>query len=72
MTIPDQHADYVVFPRDTFFEFLGAMALPPWPDADGHLTLGGDVDCAPLAQRLKAWVEQNDLSDVIFPRLIAG
>lgn len=67
-----EDADYVVFPRATFFEFLGAWALPPWPDVDGHLTLGGDVDCAPLAERLAEWVKQNDLSSVVFPRLIDG
>lgn len=54
--------DYVVLPRAALFEWLGAVALPPWPDADGHHVLGGDVDCAPIAERLIQWVEQNDLS----------
>lgn len=57
-------ADYVLLPRAAFFEFLGSVALPPWPDADGNLVLGGDVDCAPLAEGLAEWVRQNDLSGV--------
>lgn len=59
------NADYVVFPKVAFFEWMGEAALPPWPDKDGHHVLGGDVDCAPLAERIVRWVEENDLSNVV-------
>lgn len=58
---PDQ--DFLVLPRDALFEFLGEMALPPWVDADGSI-IGSQIDCAPIAERLMAWVREHDLSDL--------
>lgn len=38
-------------------ELLGKWGLPPWPGPDGE-TLGGTVDCAPLAQEMAADVAE--------------
>jgi hypothetical protein len=55
--------DFVVLPRDALLELFGELALPPWIDADGSV-LGGGIDCAPIAQRITAWIAEHDLSDV--------
>lgn len=52
--------EVVVLPRDALFEFLGEMALPPWRDNRGNL-IGGDMECAPIAERLSKWVDGHDL-----------
>ena len=51
-SLPD--ADFVCFPRDTFWQWLGGVALP----AD-------DTDCAPIASALIDWVDTHDLSGVV-------
>lgn len=55
--------DYVVLPRNALFEFLGKVALPPWQDHDGRL-IGTHIDCAPIAQEITAWIDQNELTDL--------
>jgi hypothetical protein len=57
-----RNTDYVVLPRDALFEFFGRMALPPWQE-NGEW-IGGNIDCAPIAQEIQQWVEDNDLSSV--------
>jgi hypothetical protein len=56
----DYEADYVVVPRTALFEFFGRMALPPW--RENGKWIGGKIDCAPIAEEIKQWVEDNDLS----------
>lgn len=51
--------DFVVFDREEFFQFLGQYCLPPWEDKEGRW-IGGDIDCAPIAERLLAWVAEHD------------
>lgn len=53
-----QH-DFVVLPRAVLFEFFGRMALPPWRDERGKW-IGGNIDCAPIATEIEAWVEANE------------
>lgn len=55
-------SEYVVFSRESFFQFLGEVALPPWIDEQGD-PIGGGIDCAAIASQLIAWVEGHDLSD---------
>lgn len=56
-------SDTVTFDRTELFEFLGAVALPPWSDNDGRW-LGSDIDCAPIAATLRDWVDAHDLTVV--------
>lgn len=60
---PDERhsAEYVVLPRAALFEFFGEMALPPWPDREGHYCLGGSTPCAPLAEKIVRWVEAHEI-----------
>jgi hypothetical protein len=58
---------YIVFKRNQFYELMGELALPPWTDADGSL-LGGDIDCAPLAQHISERAEAVCLSDAVVIR----
>ncbi len=60
---PVADRDFVVLPREPLFEMLGEMALPPWVDVDGT-SIGGRIDCAPIAQRLTEWVDGHDLGDL--------
>lgn len=57
--------DFVVLPRDALYEFFGAVALPPWKDADGQL-IGTGVDAAPIGNRITNWVEEHDLAELYF------
>lgn len=65
--------EVVVLPRDALFQFFGEMALPPWQDERGR-TIGGKVECAPLAERITRWVETHDLTDTfdLAPRVVGG
>ncbi len=60
---PTGDRDFMVVPKDALFEFMGEMALPPWTDSDGS-TIGGSIDCAPIAERIRAWFKAHDLSDI--------
>lgn len=66
---PDQ--DFVILPRDSLFQFLGEMALPPWTDERGR-QIGERIDCAPIASRLSEWVDEHDLSDLYLQPAKAG
>jgi hypothetical protein len=59
--MPD--ADFVILPHDKLFEFFGQVALPPGSGAPS------DTDCAPIVERIIAWVSEHDLSDVYMPFL---
>lgn len=48
--------EMIVMRAQDFWELLGEYALPPWTDRDGR-QVGSDVDCAPIAEALKARVE---------------
>ena len=48
-----QNAEYVILPRTALFEFFGSL-LPT-----------GDVDCAPVAERIIKWVESHDLTGAV-------
>jgi hypothetical protein len=55
--------DFLVLPRDSFLEFMGQVALPPYgPDND----LGGDLDCSVIAGQITDWLDRHDLSDLYF------
>lgn len=56
-----EHPVYVVLRREDLFEFLGRVGLPPWEDERGR-PIGERVNCAPLAQEMIDWVEQNEIS----------
>ena len=60
----DDRREFVVLPRDALFVFLGEVALPPWTDTDGSV-IGSAIDCAPIVDRLIAWVDEHDLADVL-------
>jgi hypothetical protein len=55
-------AEYVVVPRAALFEFFGRMALPPWQERGKWI--GGNIDCAPIAEEITSWVDANDLSHI--------
>jgi len=38
--------------KEQLTQLFGKWGLPPWPNADGEYVLGGDVDCAALAQEI--------------------
>lgn len=55
---------YIVFKREDFYQMMGALALPT-----------GDVDCAPVAQRIIEVAETTALADAVVIRrqdLFAG
>lgn len=45
-----------MFSRSEVLQLLGRWALPPWTDHDGT-ELGGQVDCAALAEQIAASVD---------------
>ena len=51
------NGDQVIVSRERLLQLFGKWGLPPWPDRDGNPTLGGDVDCAPLAEQIVADVD---------------
>lgn len=53
----DVESEVLVFRRHELYELLGKWGLPPWRDVAGT-PLGGDVDCALLAQEMIADVER--------------
>ena len=48
--------DWILVSRSELLQMLGKYALPPWKDSKGNV-LGGDIDCAPLAQELSDAVD---------------
>lgn len=50
----DTRPDLVVVSRSEMTVLFGKWGLPPWPNGAGEYVLGGDVDCAPLAQEIAA------------------
>ena len=48
---------HVVFTREALFQMLGKVALPPWSDQHGGY-LGGDLNCAVIADELQEAVEE--------------
>lgn len=75
----DKSADpdfkYIVFNRNDFYEMMGALALPPYYDNNLQPTLGGDVDCAMVAQHIVRQAEAHELDDAVVIRrqdLFAG
>lgn len=63
----DQMKDekYVVFKRNEFYEMMGALALPPYEGVDDN---GGNVDCAPIAEKIINTVEATAIDDAVVIR----
>lgn len=59
---------YITFKREAFYQLMGELALPPWEHANGEMC-GNDVDCAPIAQRIKERAEETCIKDIIGLRL---
>jgi hypothetical protein len=49
---PDDEGEVVVLRLTDLVQLLGRFGLPPWPDGRGGW-LGGDVDCAPIAENMR-------------------
>ena len=55
--------DFLVLPRDTFLEFMGEVALPPYgPNGE----YGRDPDCSVVASQITEFIDRHDLSDLYF------
>lgn len=55
------HEADITFTDEGLYEMLGELALPPWDDQHGGY-LGGDLDCAPMAEHIQERVEQTRIA----------
>jgi len=62
-------AQTVLFTRESLFQMLGKVALPPWSDQQGGY-LGGDLDCAVIAAELEAAVEEYKVLHLEHPAFL--
>lgn len=64
MTYPIGDGKYVVFKVEDFFTMMGMLGLPPaWgEDGDGN-TIGGELDCAVLAERITDVAKRHEVGD---------
>lgn len=62
---PLSDRDVYILEKEALLQLLGAMALPPWQD-DSGTWIGGNIDCAPLADRIVKWLAEHDLSNSVF------
>ena len=53
----------ISFNSEDLFQFFGKMALPPWQDMDGTM-IGDNIDCAPIAQEIENWVQDNMIKSI--------
>lgn len=58
---------YIVFKRSDFYELMGELALPPWEHSNGEMC-GDDVDCAPIAEKIKKRSEETSIDDAVVIR----
>lgn len=53
---------YIVFKRSEFYQLMGELALPPWGHANSEMC-GSEVDCAPIAEKIKRKSEELEVPD---------
>lgn len=51
----------ITFTDEGLYELMGELALPPWDDQQGGY-LGGELDCAPMAEHIQERVEQTRIA----------
>lgn len=56
-----KEAEAITIDSEDLYGMLGEFALPPWTDADGT-QLGGEIDCAEIAEDLIERVEQTRIA----------
>ena len=59
---------YIVFRREEFFQMMGQLALPPYQDPHTGDQVGGDWDCAPIADNIQSTADIISLRDAVVIR----
>jgi hypothetical protein len=59
---------YITFKIKDFLMMMGALALPPWKDPKTGELVGGDMDCAPMTEKILTMADSARVPDAVVIR----